>query len=166
MMKKLLFLLLFPAITYGQFDSTSSQIPDSISLKFIQINADAGLTSAVNLYQDENNENLVVTNGAVFTGRLQSTYLWMPEGAQHDTGDVLSINPVSGPFTIDTAGRLSSGRLKIRGRMPAGGVSYRFWQTGANGTEIINTSSQTIFSDSLAVDAAAVESLSTIRFNT
>jgi hypothetical protein len=166
MMKKLLLLLLFPAITYGQFDSTSSQIPDSVSLKFIQFKANSSLTSTVNLYQDENNENLVVTNGAAFNGRLQSNVLWMPEGAAHDTGDMLSINPVSGPFSIDTAGRISSGRLRLRGVMPNAGVTSRFWQTSANGTEIINTSTQTVFSDSIAIGTGAIEAGSTLHFRT
>lgn len=105
-MKKILFLLFFPTLVFGQsFQSLHSPIgTDSLWLKYLQIYESSSLISPISIYQDNTNENLEIDGSVDISGSFEAGSLKVPADGAHTDGDVISVlNDNGSTFIVDTS---------------------------------------------------------------
>jgi len=166
-MKKLLalFFLLLPALSFGQefIDGHTPLGTDSLWLRYIGTTSGTLIIDgalAVDQTPAASSRILLINadTGQVIGEGVNGTYL---RGGYTQNRAVGLRSGDTTSFTLTP-----SGRVQIKGILPDAGPVTCFWKTSANSTEIVNTASQTEFSDSIAISPGGIEAGMTLRFKT
>jgi hypothetical protein len=166
-MKKLLFLLFLPTLAFGQFNANFTAIGDSVATGYIRgfgdtgdlmIDAGGGATTGVKIKSYGNNPRLMLVAADSLILETTGSGSYITAGGEAQAGGHI--------LYFDAAAFNFNSKLRTNAGMPVSGVTSRFWQTTSDGVEISNTSSQTNFSDSISIDANAIEAGGTLRINT